>query len=153
MQKPKMESKIWSLLGWQFTPGPDIWVPVPVPAPWSRRDRDQIGPGSPAGKSRPWRMLVKSDKPLQRTHQFEPWVRGYQPPNMSPLAQAIGQRFEEEVLLQKPSTVITIKSINQAWLKIFYHKVIAVNIVIHYKHIAVPAKNISEFFYCQKSSK
>ena len=59
-------------------------------------------------------------------------VRVYQPPNMSPLAQAIGQRFEVEVLLQKPSTVITIKSINQAWLKIFYHKGIAVNIVIYY---------------------
>ena len=71
------------------------------------------------------------DKPLWRHCQMEPWGRGYQPPNMSPLAQAIGQRFEVEVLLQKPSTVITIKSINQAWLKIFYHKVIAVNIVIY----------------------
>jgi len=45
------------------------------------------------------------------------------------------------------------KSISQTWLKNVYHKVIAVNIVIYYKHIAVPAKKISQFFYCQKSSK
>ena len=70
---------------------------------------------------------------------------------MSLLAQAIGQRFEVQVLLHKPSTVITIESINQAWLKIFYHKVIAVNIVIYYKHIAEAAKKISEFFHVCKS--
>ena len=74
---------------------------------------------------------VKSDKPLQRTHQFEPWDRGYQPPNMSPLPPAIGQRFEVEVLLKKPTTIM-IKLINQAWLENFYHKVMIINIVIYY---------------------
>ena len=49
---------------------------------------------------------------------------------MSPLAPSIGQRIQFEVLLHQASTVITIKSINQAWLKIFYCKVIAVNMVI-----------------------
>jgi len=88
---------------------------------------------------------VKSDKPPQQTHRFEPLVRGYQPPNMSPLAQAIGQRFEVEVLLHKPSTAITIKSINQAWLKKFYHKVTAVNIVIQYKLIVLIAKKFRIF--------
>ena len=45
----------------------------------------------------------------------------------------MGQRINFEFLLHKP--VIMIKSINQAWLKIFYCKVIAVNMVIHYKFI------------------
>ena len=71
------------------------------------------------------------DKPLWRHCQMEHKRRGYQPPNMSPLAQAIGQRFQFEVLLHKLTTVNTIESINQAWLKIFYFKVIAVNILIH----------------------
>ena len=32
-------------------------------------------------------------QPPQQTHLYEPWVRGLQPRNMSPLAPAIGQRF------------------------------------------------------------
>jgi len=66
---------------------------------------------------------------------------------MSPVAPSIGQRFNFEFLLHKPSTVITIKSINQAWLKIFYCKVIAVNMVIHYKFITDNAEKFSEFFH------
>ena len=65
---------------------------------------------------------------------------------MSPLAPAIGQRFHLEVLLHKPSTENTIKSINQAWLKMFYYKVIAVNIVIHYKYLNLKSKKIPDFF-------
>ena len=64
---------------------------------------------------------------------------------MSPLAQAIGQRFEVEVLLQKPSTVITIKSNNQAWLKKFYYKVIAANMVITYKYLNLKSKKNRNF--------
>ena len=72
---------------------------------------------------------------------------------MSPVAPSIGQRFNFEFLLHKPSTVITIKSINQAWLNIFYFKVIAVNMVIHYKFIRDNAENFSEFFHYQKLPK
>ena len=49
--------------------------------------------------------------------------------------------------------MITIKSINQAWLKIFYFKVIAVNMVIHYKFIRDNAEKFSEFFHHQKLPK
>ena len=72
---------------------------------------------------------------------------------MSPLAPSIGQRIQFEVLLHQASTVITIKSINQAWLKIFYFKVIAVNMVIHYKFIRDNAEKFSEFFHHQKLPK
>ena len=67
---------------------------------------------------------------------------------MSPLAPAIGLRFHLKVLLHKPSTENTIKSINQAWLEIFYYKVIviAVNIVIHYKYLNLKSKKIPDFF-------
>jgi len=61
---------------------------------------------------------------------------------MSPLAPSIGQIIQFEVLLHQPSTAITIKSINQALLKIFYRKVIAVNMVIHNKFI----RDNAEFF-------
>ena len=71
---------------------------------------------------------------------------------MSPLAPSTGQ-MKFEVLQHKASTVITIKSINQAWLKMFYYKVIAVNVVIHYKYIRHHAEKISEFFHQWKWAK
>ena len=69
---------------------------------------------------------------------------------MSPLAPAIGQRFHLEVLLYKPSTENTIKSINQAWLKKFYYKVIAASMVIHYKYLNLKSKKFPDFFHYQK---
>ena len=40
-------------------------------------------------------IIVKSDNPLQRTHQLDPWVSGSQSPIMSPEAPpSIGQRFD-----------------------------------------------------------
>ena len=72
---------------------------------------------------------------------------------MSPLAQAIVQRFHFEVLLHKLITVNMLQSINQAWLKIFYYKVIAVIVVIHYKYSKHYAEKISELSHYQKLPK
>ena len=80
------------------------------------------------------------------------WV-DYKTTKMSPLAQAMGQRFHFKVLLHKPNTVNLQKSFNQAWLKMLYYKVIAVNVVIHYKYIRHYAEKISEFFHYWKWAK
>ena len=71
----------------------------------------------------------------------------YKTTKMSPLAQAMGQRFHFKVLLQKPNIANLLQSFNQAWLKMLYYKVIAVNVVIHYKYIRHYAEKISEFFH------
>jgi len=49
--------------------------------------------------------------------------------------------------------MITIESINPAWLKIFYHKIIAANMVIHYEFTSDNAEFFSEFFHQQKLPK
>ena len=52
-----------------------------------------------------------------------------------------------------PSTENTIKSINQAWLKKFYYKVIAANMVITYKYLNLKSKKNLEFSYHWKYAK
>ena len=69
----------------------------------------------------------------------------YKTTKMSPLAQAMGQRFHFKVLLHKPNTVNLLQSFNQAWLKMLYYKVITVNVVVHYKYIRHYAKKFQNF--------
>ena len=77
----------------------------------------------------------------------------YKTAKISPLAQATVQRFHFEVLLHKPKTVNLLESFNQAWLKMLYYEVIAVNVVIHYKYIRHYAEKISELSHHQKLPK
>ena len=69
----------------------------------------------------------------------------YKTTKMSPLAQAMGQRFHFKVLLHKPNTVNLLQSFNQAWLKMLYYKVIAVNVVIHTNTSDIMQKKFQNF--------